>query len=299
MDNPERLTILVKDTSKIEIVKNKIIRILHEIPVNENQYRIYVDTGERTVIHIVIEDSFVEQFVYEALNQQITFVATNSKVRRILDMLALDFEDITSKEKLSKVKKPNVDSDFDEFDFKDFDDSSFRIGKILSLTEPEEILDNVEQLEKEGEKIINRTTEVLRNSVETEIEENRNITTKDGEKRFEEALKRLKQIMTESLLTREELSDLSYRAGLSFIELVKGNGKYNEELKTITENEIVDEYIRVKAALTLIENMRKERYRSEDIKSFLNVKVLSELYDKQKDNFDNEEIIQLKSLLEY
>ena len=300
MTEPERLTILVKDTDRIEFVKNKILRILREIPVTDQQYRMYIDTGDRTVIHIILENALVEEFIYEALNHQITFVATNSKVRRILDMLAIDFEEKGNKDKSGKGRKGfPTDEDEEDFDIKDFDNSTFKMGKILSLSEPNEIIENVESLEKEGEKIITETTEILRKSVESEIEKNENITVKDGIKRFDEALKRLKEIMTESILTRKELADLSYKAGLSFFDLVKGNEKYNDDLKEIIENEDVDDYLRLKAAETLIENFRKEHYRLEEIKKFMNTKVLSQLYERQKENIKNNEISQITALLEF
>ncbi len=300
MIEPERLTILVKDIDKIELVKNKILRILREIPVTEQQYRMYVDTGDRTVIHIVLENVLVERFIYEALNHQITFVATNSKVRRILDMLAIDFEDKMAKDKVGKGRKTSSEDDNDEyFDIKDFDESTYKMGKILSLTEPDDIIDNVEDLQKEGEKIISETTEILRKTVEVEIEKSENVTVKDGQEKFENALKRLKEIMTETILTRKELADLSYKAGLSFFNLLKGNDKYNDDLKELIENENVDDYLRLKAAETLIENMRKQHYRLEEIKQTMNLEVLSALYNKQKENLENNEISQIKALLEF
>ena len=300
MIEPERITILVKDIDRIEYVKNKILRILREIPVSEQQYRMYVDTGDRTVIHIVLENTLVENFVYEALNQQITFVATNSKVRRILDMLAIDFEDKMSKEKGSKGRKASAEEDNEEdFDIKDFDESTFKMGKILSLSEPDEIIDNVEDLQKEGEKIISETTEIVRKKVEFEIEKNESVTPKQGKEKFENALRRLKEIMTESILFRKELSDLAYKAGLSFFDLVRGNDKYNDDLKEIIENDNVDDYLRLKAAETLIENLRKQHYRLEEIKQKIDMKVLLLLYERQKNNLENNEISQIKALLEF
>ncbi len=105
--------------------------------------------------------------------------------------------------------------------------------------------------------------------------------------------------MTETILTRKELADLSYKAGLSFFNLVKGNDKYNDDLKELIENENVDDYLRLKAAETLIENMRKQHYRLEEIKKAMDIEVLSALYGKQKDNLENNEISQIKALLEF
>ncbi len=299
MESPERLTVLLKSNDKQEQVVTKITRILRNLGVESQSYRIYVDSGERTVIHIVLESKIADDFIFEALNQQISFVATNSKVRRILDILSMDYHEFINDDKTQKKKYNKLnedDEEYEDFDFDEFDNSSLKMGKILSLNDPNEIIKNVAELKRDGEKIIERTSSILRHTVEIEIEKQVN-SSEDDTEQYEKALKRLHDIMNEKLFSRKELTDLTYKAGLGFISLVKNNNKYSKQLKEIMENENMDEFIRVKSAIVLIENLRKSHYSRREILSMIDLKKIEHAINSQKDNFDPSELQQITSLL--
>jgi hypothetical protein len=299
MESPERLTILVKNNIKQERILTKISRILSNLGVEEKYYRLYVDSGSKTVIHIVIDSKYSDDFIFEALNQQISFVATNSKVRRILDILAMDYHELNSDENIIK-KKPDQseqeNEEYEDFDLEEFDNTSLKIGKILSVNDPGEIVDNVNDLENEGTKIIERTTNILRSTVEREIDHQVENSEADPLK-LDEALKKLKSIMNEKLLSREELSDLTYKAGLSFIMLAKDDKKYTKDLKDIMMNEKIDGFLRLRAAIVLVENLRKSHYNRKEIIELLEIKKIIPLIESQKENFDPKDLQQLTSLV--
>jgi hypothetical protein len=300
MNNPERLTILVKNNVKQEKVLSKIQMILGNLGIAEKYFRLYVDSGAKTVIHIVIDSKYSDDFIFEALNQQINFVATNSKVRRILDILSMDYQEVIFDESFNK-KKPELnekenDEEYEDFDLEDFDSTSLKMGKILSANEPSEIIDNVIDLENEGTKIIERTTNILRSTVEKEIDIQVQNTESDPLK-IDEALKKLKLIMNEKLLSREELSDLSYKAGLSFIMLAKDEKKYTNDLKEIMMDEKTDGLLRLRAAIAFVESLRKNHYDRKEILGLFDFNKLIPLIDSQKEYFDSKDLQQLTSLL--
>jgi len=96
METPDRFTIIIEPRQKPEVVSRKVRAILKEMNVSDGDYRVYMDGNIKTVINIVIDSQYSEEFILQALNNQIRFVPTNEKIRRIMALVSgdIDFDQI-------------------------------------------------------------------------------------------------------------------------------------------------------------------------------------------------------------
>jgi hypothetical protein len=62
-------------------------------------------------------------------------------------------------------------------------------------------------------------------------------------------------------------------------------------------NEKIDGFLRLRAAIVLVENLRKSHYNRKEIIELLEIKKIIPLIESQKENFDPKDLQQLTSLV--
>lgn len=293
MQNPERFTIIVDPNQKPDVVLRKVRALLKELDLDETSYRVYMDGNIKTVINVIIDELFSEEFILEALNRQIRFVATNEKIRRIMALVSSDTEEESANE-MDWGKKRDKSSQIQEIEeeiseFETVDSSTVKFAEMLNSDEPDKAVDEAESLIDLGEEIVKRAKDVLVTTVENEIKKAVK-STLNNPRNLTKSLKVLKDLLCNKTLNYGEFKELSQKAGFNAIKLIEKNNKYSNELLEILENQEVDDFVRIKSAVVFIENMKRQHYSISEIKDKLNIDLLNQVYSKTKNLLSPEDV---------
>ncbi len=289
MTNPERLTIAVNGENPKE-VKRKLVGLLRDLSIDSHKYRIYVDEGSKTIIKLIIDELYVEQFIYEGLNNQIQFIGTSEKVRRILNLLSLDYEDLDDSREFKKSENETVNKVQEEIiSFVNLDPATIKMSKILDSTNLTDIIEDSSQMIVQGEDVIKRAKEVIVNRTEKEIADAIR-GSNDNPRNAKKSIKILKKILFESFLQSNNFLDLSEKAGMNILELCKKNVILNEELIEIIQNRNVNGFIRIKAAAVYVDNLYKRSKMTDGHLKGIDFLDLKLFYQQNQNTFDNFEI---------
>ncbi len=295
MNSPERFTILVGNKEIPENTLYKVRGILRDMGLDESHFRVYMEGKVKTVINVVIDSLYSEEFILKALNQQIKFVPTNEKIRRIMSLVSADFdiEDnndlLIGKRELKKSENSILNEEFEEEENSFvLDSSSVKFAEMLQSDEPEEIIEEAEELIENGEDIQRRAKDILRTTVENEIKKAVKGTV-NNPRNLQKSMKVLTDLMTNDILNNGEFKDLSQSAGFNAIKILEKNDKYSDELLKILENEKIDDYVRMKSLLIYIKNLKKKNYPVKDIREKINLDLAKEIYSKTQQLLQPEE----------
>ncbi len=285
MKNPDRFTIIIEQRQKPDVILRKVKAILKEMQLDETQYRVYMDGNIKTVINVIIDSLFSEEFILEALNRQIRFVATNEKIRRIMALVSSDFDDDKSSEyetgKRENGKLTLSGEEIEEEQFTPLDNSTVKFAEMLQSEEPDKVVDDAEEMIEYGEEIIVRAKNVLINAVENEIKKAVK-STLNNPRNINKSMKVLKDLMSNKILNQSEFRELSQKAGFNAIKLLEKNNKYSDELIEILENGEVDDFVRMKSAIAYVESLKRRHYSFSEIKEKLNLDLIKEIYSRTK-----------------
>ncbi len=293
MQNPERFTIIIEPNQKPEVVLRKVRALLKELDMDETQYRLYMDGNIKTVINVIIDELFSEQFILEALNRQIRFVPTNEKIRRIMALVSNDFDE-TALQDIDWSKKANSQLPIEELeeemdDVETVDSSTVKFAEMLNSDQPDETVNQAEELIDLGNEIIVRAKEVLVTTVENEIKKAVK-STLNNPRNLNKSLTVLKDLMSNKVLNGGEFKDLSQKAGFNAIKLIGNNKQYSNELLEILENPEIDDFIRIKSAIVFVESMKRQHYSFAEIKEKLNTALVKQIYSRTKNLLSSEDI---------
>ncbi len=300
MQNPERFTIVVEPHQQPEVVFRRVKALLKELELDETQYRVYMDGNIKTVINVIIDELFSEQFILEALNRQVRFVATNEKIRRIMALVSNEFDeevlrDIDFANKTNGSEKIHeIEEDINEI--VPVDETTVKFAEMLHSEEPDKVVDEAEEMIQKGEEIINRAKTVLITTVENEIKRAVK-NTMNNPRNINKSMQVLKDLMSNKTLNDGEFRDLSQKAGFNAIKLVERHNKYSDELIEIMKNSNVDDYVRIRSAIAFVENMKRQHYSFSEIQSKLDNQLLKEIYNRTKNLLKPEEINIIQPLI--
>jgi hypothetical protein len=293
MTNPERLTIAVNGEKPNE-VKRKLVGILRDLSIDSHKYRIYVDEGSKTIIKLIIDELYVESLIYEGLNNQIQFISTSEKVRRILNLLSLDYEDLEDPRELKNFENETVDQVQEEItSFVNLDPATIKMSKILDSTNLTDVIEDSVQMIVQGEDIILRAKAVIVNRIEKEITDAMR-SSNDNPRNAKKGIKILKKILFESFLQDNNFLGLSEKAGMNILELCKKNAVLNEELIEIIQNRNVNGFTRIKAATVYVDNLHKRSKMTDEHLKGIDFSDLKLFYQQNQNAFD---IFEIKNLL--